>query len=107
MACLARLCVCRSALGEIQKCLLEIVLAGLAAQGIGRVGGEQLAEAQQAQPVTARGLVEVMRRDNDGHTLSVEPREIIPESMTQFGIDADGWFIQEEQARAMHQATCQ
>src|SRR5579875_3732982 len=78
---------------KIEKRLLEVVLTGLATQLIGRINGQQLPEAQQAQPVAARRFIQVMRRDNDGHALRVEAGEIIPKGMAQFGIDADSGFI--------------
>src|SRR5579885_2997513 len=53
--------------------------------------------------MAARGFVQVMGGDDDGHALSVEPGKVVPKSEAQFRINADSWLIQQQQARLVNQ----
>src|SRR5579872_7270925 len=95
------------ALGEIQERGFEVLFTGGAPQPVGRIHGEQLAEAQQRQPVAARRLVQMVGRDKNGHTLRVEAGEILPKGLAQHWVYADRRLVEKEQARLVGERTGQ
>ena len=77
------------------------------AQLVGGALGQQAAEAQQAKPPAALGLVHHVAGDDDGDPLPGHLGEALPELGPQLGVHADGGLVEEEQARPVDQSAGQ
>src|SRR5574338_1645002 len=70
---------------------------------VGCADGPQASAVEEADAVTALGLVEVRRRDEDGHALAQELVEDAPEVAARDGVDPIGRLVQEEHLRCVDQ----
>src|SRR5690349_17435573 len=95
----------RGTLGEVEEGTVEVLRAGLAAQAVGAIHGEETAEAQQREPVAAGGFVQMVGGDDDGDAFGVEAGEVVPEGEAQLRVNADGRLVQKEQARLVDEGS--
>src|SRR5258708_27318478 len=80
---------------EDQEGFFERLRAGERHDAFRRGLGDCAAGADHAEPVAAHCFIEVMRGDDERCALRGETGEIGPEAEAPFGIDADGWLVQQ------------
>jgi hypothetical protein len=66
--------------------------------------GQQFSVGYIVDFMTSFGLVHVVGRDQNGHAIRRQSMDFIPELAPCFRVYACGWFIKQQQFRAMHDA---
>ena len=94
-------------LDDAQERLAQVVLTGLAAQLLGRLGGQDRAVPHEQEPVAVVGLVHHVARDEQAGAAVGEVAESGPQIAPQHGVEADGRFVEHQHGRVVQKRRCE
>lgn len=83
---------------QVEEGVLDRVGAGAGAQGVGGVVGEDLAFPHEEEAVAAFGLVHHVGGDEEGGgPVGGDAVEEFPQVTAEYGVEADGRLVQDEE----------